>query len=258
MGMLEAALRKTREQGAKAFVPYVTGGAPGVDAALVRALADAGADAIEVGIPHSDPIMDGGVVQEASRLALEAGTHPRDVLATIEEAAVGVPIAVMTYTNIVFHPGIASFLDDAARAGVTGLIVPDLPVDESSELAEAAAERGIDVVLLAAPGTDPARYAAIGAAARGFVYCVATYGVTGVREELAETARQVVEGVRPHTDVPLLVGVGIGTPEQAREACRFADGIIVGSAMMAPTLEGDVAGTIALAKAIRAALPGPA
>lgn len=257
MGELEAALRAVRNDGGRAFVPYVTGGYPGVDAKLLRALADAGADAIEVGIPHSDPIMDGGVVQEASRVALERGTHPSDVLATIAEADIDVPVAVMTYANIVTRPGIERFCAELAEAGVRGVIVPDLPVDESGDLAAAAGAHGVDMVLLAAPGTAPERYTAIGAAAHGFVYCVATYGVTGARDSLAETAREVVDALRPHTDLPLLVGVGLATPALAAEACAFADGAIVGSAMMAPLLEGDRDAAIALAGAFRDAVHAP-
>jgi tryptophan synthase alpha chain len=255
MAGLESALRKVRDGGGKAFVPYVTGGYPGVDAALLRSLVDAGADAIEVGVPHSDPIIDGGVVQQASAAALAAGTHPSDVLRTIAEADVDVPIAVMTYANIVARPGIERFCDDALAAGVSGLIVPDLPVDEADELDRVTAERGIDAVLLAAPGTSSERYAAIGAAAHGFVYCMTTYGVTGVRDTLADTARQVVDAMRPHTDLPLLVGVGIATPELAVQACAFADGFIVGSALMARMLDGDRDGLLELAASFRQAVP---
>jgi tryptophan synthase alpha chain len=255
MAALEAALRKVRDGGGKAFVPYVTGGYPGVDADLLRALAAAGADAIEVGVPHSDPIIDGGVVQEASAAALAAGTHPSDVLATIAEADIDVPVAVMTYANIVTRPGLERFCDDARAAGVDGLIVPDLPVDEAADLDRIAAERGIDAVLLAAPGTAPERYAAIGRAAHGFVYCMATYGVTGAREILSETARQVVEAMRPNTDLPLLVGVGIATQELATQACDFADGVIVGSSLMSRLLAGDRPGFDALARSFRSAVP---
>ncbi len=256
MGALETRLRGIRDRGDKIFAPYVTGGFPGVDAALLRALAAAGADAIEVGIPHSDPIMDGGVVQEASRVALEGGTHPRDVLATIAEAALDVPVAVMTYANIVTRPGLETFCDEAAAAGVAGLIVPDLPVDEAAELEALAAARAIDVVLLAAPGTASERYAAIGAASHGFVYCVATYGVTGARESLATTAQEVVAAMRPTTDLPLLVGVGIATPAHAAAACAFADGAVVGSALMARLLEDDRAGFLELAAAFSSAVGG--
>ena len=257
MGELETALRAVRHDGGRAFVPYVTGGYPGVDADLLRALADAGADAIEVGIPHSDPIMDGPVVQQASSVALEHGTHPSDVLAMIAEADVGVPVAVMTYANIVRHPDVETFCKELAEAGVRGAIVPDLPVDESGELARVSAAHGIDMVLLAAPGTPSDRYVAIGRAAHGFVYCVATYGVTGARSELSTTAREVVDAMRPHTDVPLLVGVGLATPELAGEACAFADGAIVGTAMMAPLLKGDRDGVVALAAAFREAVRAP-
>jgi tryptophan synthase alpha chain len=255
MGELETTLRKVRDGGGKAFVPYVTGGYPGVDASLLRTLAAVGADAIEVGVPHSDPIMDGGVIQEASRIALEAGTHPADVLAMIAEADADAPVAVMTYANIVSRPGLSTFCDELSEAGVSGLIVPDLPVDEAAELDGLTVERDIDTVLLAAPGTSAQRYGAIGASSHGFVYCVATYGVTGARDELAATARQVVEAMRPHSDLPLLVGVGIATPEQAADACGFADGVIVGSALMGALLDDGRDGLEALARAFRAAVP---
>jgi len=254
MGPLETHLRTARGDGGKLFVPYVTGGFPGVDAELLRALERAGADAIEVGIPHSDPIMDGGVIQDASRVSLERGTHPADVIATVKEAGCSVPVAVMTYVNPVLRIGIEPFLASLASAGISGVIVPDLPVDEAEAFEALAAERGVDVVLLAAPGGDPARTARIAEASHGFVYCVATYGVTGARDALADTAREVVASLRPHTDLPLLVGVGIATPDQAREACSFADGVIVGSALMARLIDGDREGALALAASFRGAI----
>jgi tryptophan synthase alpha chain len=252
---LEARLRERLGSGGRAFVPYVTGGLPGVDADLLRRLADAGADAIEVGIPFSDPVMDGGVIQEASARALAAGATPRGVLDEIRGADLDLPVAVMTYVNPIHRLGIAAFAQEALGAGVSGLIVPDLPVDESRELEETAASAGVDLVLLAAPGSRPERLAEIGRRSRGFVYCVATYGVTGAREALGATARDVVESVRPHTDLPLLVGVGIGTPEQAAEACAFADGVVVGSALMAPILDGDLDRALSLASSFRRAIP---
>jgi tryptophan synthase alpha chain len=233
----------------------VTGGLPGVDAGLLQALRDAGADAIEVGIPFSDPVMDGGVIQEASRRALEAGTRPTDVLDTIREAELAIPVAVMTYVNPVIRRGLPTFLDEARSAGVTGVIVPDVPVDEAAELEAEAAARGIDAVLLAAPGSTSARLGAIATQAHGFVYCVATYGVTGARASLSGTARGVVEALRPLTDLPLLVGVGIATPEQAAEACIFADGVIVGSALMARLVVGHREGALDLMASFRDAVP---
>jgi tryptophan synthase alpha chain len=251
---LEATLRSRRAGGGHAFVPYVTGGLAGVDATLLRGLEAAGADAVEVGIPFSDPVMDGGVVQEASRLALEAGTRPAHVLATIHEAALSVPVAVMTYYNPIFRQGEESFLAAAAEAGVAGIIVPDLPVDEAEPWVTASIEAGVAPVFLAAPGSATERLRAIADHARGFVYCVATYGVTGEREGLAGTAEELVAALRPLTDLPLLVGVGIGTPEQAIQVCRFADGVIVGSALVRRLLAGDRDGTLALAAAFRQAL----
>jgi tryptophan synthase alpha chain len=252
---LEGALRARRDGGGRGFVPYVTGGLPGVDAGLLRALRDAGADAIEVGIPFSDPVMDGGVIQQASAAALAAGAHPSGILATIAEASLDIPVAVMTYVNPVYRRGLDAFLTEAHEAGVTAAIVPDLPVDEAGEWIERATAHGLETVFLAAPGTSPQRLEAIAAASRGFVYCVATYGVTGARSELAATARQLVDALRPLTDTPLLLGVGIATPDQAAAACGFADGVIVGSALVAHLVGGDLEGTLALARAFRERIP---
>jgi tryptophan synthase alpha chain len=254
VGKLEECLRFRRDAGRKLLVPYVTGGLGSGWLDVVRAIADAGADAIEVGIPFSDPVMDGGVIQEASRLALEAGATPGGVLGTIKEAGLGVPVAVMTYVNPVYRRGLDAFLEDAVAAGVSGAIVPDLPVDEAAEWLAAAERAGVDAVMLAAPGSSAARLRSIASASHGFVYCVAAYGVTGVRDELASTARDLVAGVRPLTDVPLLVGVGIGTPEQAEAACAFADGVIVGSALVRHLVEGDRESAVSAAKAFRAAI----
>lgn len=255
MPELEAALRARLDGGGRAFVPYVTGGLEGVDADLLRGLADAGADAIEIGIPFSDPVMDGGVIQEASRRALDAGTRPPDVLGMVKEAGVEVPVAVMTYFNPVLRHGVETFLREAAEAGVAGMIVPDLPVDEADDVARACRERGVAPVLLAAPGSSSERLRSIAGLAGGFVYCVATYGVTGEREALAGTAEDLVGALRPLTDLPLLVGVGIGTPAQAGAAGVFADGVVVGSALMACLVEGDRAGMLGSAEGFRSALP---
>jgi tryptophan synthase alpha chain len=254
VGRLEDVLLARRDAGGRAFVPYVTGGYPGIDAGLLRRLAATGPDAIEVGIPFSDPVMDGGVIQDASAEALRSGARPSDVLAEIGEAALDVPVAVMTYANPVYRRGIEAFLDEAAAAGVAGVIVPDLPVDESLGLERAAAPRGVDAVLLAAPGTSEQRLGEIGRRSRGFVYCVATYGVTGARERLEDTARELVEALRPRTELPLLVGVGIGSPAQAAQACAFADGVVVGSALMRHLVSGDAAGALALARSFRGAI----
>jgi tryptophan synthase alpha chain len=252
---LEKALRERRDAGGRVFIPYVTGGFPGVDASLLRALQEAGADAVEVGIPFSDPVMDGGVIQEASRLALEAGARPGLILETIAAASLDVPVAVMTYVNPVYRHGFEAFLDEAEGAGVAGVIVPDLPVDEATEWTTACAAHGVASVQLAAPGTASDRLAWIARVSTGFLYCVATYGVTGIRSELAETARELVERLRPLTGLPLVLGVGVGSPQQAAEAGTFADGAVVGTALMARLVEGDRDGMLALAADFRAALP---
>ncbi len=255
MADLEPALRSRLDAGGRAFVPYVTGGLAGVDAELLRGLEEAGADAIEVGIPFSDPVMDGPVIQEASRHALVDGATPSSVLGSIKEAGLKVPVAVMTYANPVWHLGHGAFLDACVDAGVTGVIVPDLPVDEGRDWTAACRRVSVGSVFLAAPGTSDDRLRAIGDASRGFVYCVATYGVTGARDRLAETAAELVGRLRPLASRPLLVGVGIAEPSHAVEACAFADGVVVGSALVRPLLDGDTAAALGLARAFRAATP---
>jgi tryptophan synthase alpha chain len=250
---LARALRSRKDQGGGAFVPYMTGGLAGVDAELLRGLEDAGADAIEVGIPFSDPVMDGPVIQEASRRALEDGATPSSVLGIVKEAGLGVPVAVMTYANPVWHAGHASFLGACVDAGV---IMPDLPVDEAADWLTACGEASVSPVFLAAPDTPDTRLRAIADASRGFVYCVATYGVTGARDRLSETATNLVRRLRPATDLPLLLGVGISEPGQAAQACAVADGVVVGSALVQPLLEGDRPGMLGLAEAFAIAAHG--
>jgi tryptophan synthase alpha chain len=161
----------------------------------------------------------------------------------------------MTYANPVWRAGHGAFLAACVDAGVTGVIVPDLPVDEAHEWTAACGRASVDPIFLAAPGTSDDRLRAIGDASRGFVYCVATYGVTGARDRLAETAAELVGRLRPITPRPLLVGVGIAEPSHAAEACAFADGVVVGSTLVRPLLDGDTATALELARAFRAATP---
>ncbi len=260
MPELEPALRRRLERGGRVFVPYAMGGHPAVTPAFLRGLEEAGADAVEVGVPFSDPVMDGPVIQEASRVALADGASLGSVLDLVSRAGLGVPVAVMTYLNPVLAMGTAGFLRRASASGVNAVIVPDLPVDEAGDWCGEAAEHRIETVFLAAPGTSAERLGVVARNARGFVYCVSTYGVTGERGELAGTAEELVTALRPVTGCPLVVGVGIGTPEHATEACRFADGVVVGTALVRPLLDGDVDGALALAERFRAAVPagGPA
>ena len=254
-GALAERLLRARSAGTKAFVPYVTAGLAGVDASLLRALEEAGADALEVGIPFSDPVMDGPVIQEASRRALRGGSMVHRAFDLVAAAGLGIPVAVMTYLNPVLACGEGRFVSDAVAAGVSGVIVPDLPVDEAEGWIGHCRAAGVAPVFLAAPNTSIERLGLVARASEGFIYCVSSFGVTGARDGLAELARGVVERLRPLTETSLLVGVGISTPAQAAEACRFADGVVVGSALVKPLLEGDRDGVLRLAAEFRGAVP---
>ena len=251
---LEAALRIRIDSGGKAFVPYVTAGLDGVDAELLRDIEAAGADALEVGVPFSDPVMDGGVIQEASRRALERGFQVNDALTLVREAGLSIPVMLMTYLNPILAHGQGEFITDSSAAGVAGFIVPDLPVDEGEFWSARCADAGLASVYLAAPGTGTSRLTQVADASTGFVYCVSTYGVTGQRASLSETSRELVEALRPLSERPLLVGVGISTPKQARQAASFSDGVIVGSALVRRLVDGDRQGAVDAARAFRGVL----
>jgi tryptophan synthase alpha chain len=236
---LEARLRQRRDAGTKLLVPYVTGGLGAGWLDVVRAVADAGADAIEIGIPFSDPVMDGTTIQEASQRALEIGATPTSILSDVRTVDVDVPLVVMTYYNPVHHAGHERFASSLAAAGIDGAIVPDLPVDELDGWADAADEAGVETVLLAAPTTPDDRLRVICDRSRGFVYGVSLMGVTGERARLAARALEMGHRCKAVTDKPVLLGVGISNAEQAVEAAGAADGVIVGSALMARVLRGD-------------------
>jgi tryptophan synthase alpha chain len=224
-----------RRAGHPLLVPYAVGGYPDLDSCkdILRTYREAGAGIIEIGVPFSDPLADGPVIQAASQVALRAGIRPGDVLDLAEEAAgSGVPVVLLTYLNTIlaYHP--ARFFADCGRKGVAGVVVPDVPVEEAADLQRAARERGVDVVLLAAPTSTEPRLARIAAAASGFIYCVSTTGVTGARAALRADLPEFVARVRRHTSLPLAVGFGVSTAEQAGAVARYADGIIIGSALV--------------------------
>ncbi len=255
-GPLEALLRTRRAEGRKLLVPYVTGGIPGWRQ-VVGAVADSGADAIEVGIPFSDPVMDGPTIQEASERALEAGANPSAIIDGLARIDAGAPLAVMTYYNLVFRAGEERFARWLADAGVAGAIVPDLPLEECDPWTSAADAAGVETVLLAAPTAADERLARICARSRGFVYGVGVLGVTGERDELAVTARETARRLKALTDLPVLVGVGISTPEQAADICQDADGVVVGSAIVRRFLEeGGPEGAGRFVAEIRARIDG--
>ena len=233
---LESHLRGCKEAGRKILVPYITGGYPGWQDAI-RACAANGADAVEIGIPFSDPVMDGPVIQQASQAALEAGTTPQSVLEEVPRLDVDIPLAVMTYFNVVHHDGAHRFAERLAAAGVTACILPDLPLEESGDWCEAADTAGVATVMLAAPTAPDDRLPRIVARSRGFVYSVGLLGVTGERESLAATATDLAGRLLPLTELPVLVGVGVSNAEQAATACRVADGVIQGASMVRRLIE---------------------
>ena len=235
---LEATLRERRDAGRKLLVPYVTGGLGKDWVEVLRAVAAAGADAIEIGIPFSDPIMDGKTIQEASQRALDLGATPLSVREAASALDVGIPLAVMTYYNLVAHAGHQRFARMLSDAGVDGAIVPDLPLDELNGWGDAAAQCRVETVLLASPTTTDDRLRAICERSQGFVYGVSLLGVTGERDALTESAGRMGARLKAVTDKPALLGVGISTPAQAAEAAAHADGVIVGSALVRRLLQG--------------------
>lgn len=217
-----------------ALMPYLMGGYPTVEGAarIARAYVDAGADLIEFGLPFSDPLADGPVIHGAAVAALDAGARVDDVLASVAEIAAEVPVLVMTYFNLIEAQGVKRFVGRAAAVGVSGLIVPDIPLEESDELLAACDAQGMALVPLVAPTTTDERMAAICARARGFVYTVSVTGTTGERIATAEGLAELVGRVRAHTDLPVAVGFGISGPEQAARVAAVADGAIVGTRLV--------------------------
>ena len=226
-----------------AFLPFLTAGlpTPAASADLFVAMADAGADAFEVGIPYSDPLMDGPVIMQASQAALAAGTSIRVAFEIIAEVAsrTGKPILAMTYANPVMQIGWDAFVHRLEDAGAAGIIVPDLPLEECGPLLAAASTSGLGVVQFVSPTSDNQRIDAVAAAKPAFIYGVADMGVTGERASNSAHAQALSDRVRERTRAPLVLGVGISTPEQARAVRDLADGVIVGSAMVRRVLEAE-------------------
>ncbi|MGC4107610.1 MAG: tryptophan synthase subunit alpha [Thermomicrobiales bacterium] len=224
-------------EGRTAIMPFATAGYPTLEISeqIILALVEAGADGIEIGIPFSDPIADGTAVQRTSQVALEQGTRLKDVLELVRrlrEQGVTVPLMLMGYLNPPLKYGIERYIADATAAGVDGFIVPDLPVEESDAFHAACVANGRSLIYMVAPTSTEARLEATAKRASGFIYCVAVTGVTGARESLAATLGDYLDGIRAHTDVPLVVGFGISKPEHITEVGKHANGAIVASALI--------------------------
>ncbi|HET6651527.1 MAG TPA: tryptophan synthase subunit alpha [Nocardioides sp.] len=245
-----------RAEGRAALVGYLPAGFPDVDGGVeaMRVMVEHGCDAIEVGLPYSDPVMDGPTIQAAAQRALEGGVRTRDVLRTVEAVAdTGAPVLVMTYWNPVERYGVDRFAADLAAAGGAGLITPDLVPDEAHAWVAAADKHDLDKVFLVAPSSTDERLALTAAACRGFVYATAVMGVTGARERTSDLAGPLVTRTKAFTDLPVAVGLGVSDGDQAAEVARHADGVIVGSAFVRVLLDAPdrEAGLTALADLTR-------
>lgn len=249
-------LAQAADEGRPALVAYLPAGFPSVEgsARAVEVLARAGVDIIEVGLPYTDPLMDGPVIQTAATRALQAGVRVADVFTVVRRAVdAGAAAVVMTYWNPVLRKGVDAFAEALAEAGGSGLITPDLVPDEAQDWMEASRKHGLDRIFLVAPSSTTERLASTTAASSGFVYAASLMGVTGARSSVGEAAQTLVERARTVTDQPICVGLGVSTREQVAEIGRYADGVIVGSALVrclvdAPDPDTGLARLEALAK----------
>lgn len=233
---ISQAFARRKEAGGKALVPYIMAGDPdlGSTEKIVRALSGIGADVIELGMPFSDPLADGPVIQRAAQRAIRQGVTLKKLIAMVEELRLDVitPIAVMTYYNLFLHYGLERFAEDAARAGVDGVIVPDLPPEEAVEFRDALDAKGLAMIHLAAPTSTDGRLRKIAESTRGFLYYVSRTGVTGAQADISGDLAENLRRIRAATDKPVAVGFGVSTPEQAREIATHADGVVMGSVIV--------------------------
>jgi tryptophan synthase alpha chain len=254
--LLGRVLATAKDEGRAALVGYLPAGFPTVDGGIAActALLEGGCDIVEVGLPHSDPVLDGPVIQTADDIALRGGVRIADVLRTVREthAATGAPVLCMTYWNPVDRYGAERFAAGLAEAGGAGCILPDLPVEESEAWRKAAEQHGLATVFVVAPSSRDERLARITAAGSGFVYAASLMGVTGTRESVGREAEELVRRTRATTELPVCVGLGVSNAQQAAEVAAFADGVIVGSAFVKRLLdhEGDPEGGLAAVRGL--------
>ncbi|MFH1552147.1 MAG: tryptophan synthase subunit alpha [Candidatus Omnitrophota bacterium] len=236
MNRINETFKRLKAEGKKAFIPYVAAGDPDMATSrrIVSALADAGADIIELGIPFSDPLADGPTIQKAIQRSLEAGCTVKKVFNMVRQLrrSVQTPLVFMTYYNIVFNYGAARFIKDAQASGADGIIVPDLPMEESKELTDTADKEDFCVILLSAPTTPRGRFKKISGRSRGFIYYVSLTGVTGARKEFSARLKSDLKMLKKITTKPVCVGFGISGPAQAKDIASCCDGVIVGSAII--------------------------
>ncbi len=240
MPSTSAAFATARAEGRSALIGYLPAGFPSVEGSIraLRVMVEAGCDAIEIGLPYSDPVMDGPTIQAAAQQALDAGVRTHDVLRVVEAVAeTGVPTLVMTYWNPIERYGVERWAADLAEAGGAGMITPDITPDYGRGWIAAADERDLDKVFLVAPSSTDERVAMTAAASRGFVYAAAVMGVTGARDATSDLAGPLVRRVRASGDIPVAVGIGVSSGDQAAEVAAFADGVIVGSAFVRTLLD---------------------
>ncbi|MBM3791216.1 MAG: tryptophan synthase subunit alpha [Acidobacteria bacterium] len=234
---IEAKFHALRQRGRKAFIPFITAGDPDLDTTvrLVAELARCGSDIVELGIPFSDPIADGPVIQRSSERALRHGYGMADYLKAVERIRreTDVPILLFSYYNPIFQYGLEGLARDARSAGADGVLVTDMTPEESEEYRDCLERHGLDAVFLAAPTSDAERIRKIAGCSRGFVYLVSRTGVTGVQESVSESVVPTLRRIRAHTTLPVAVGFGVSRPEHVRAVWEFADGAVVGSALVA-------------------------
>jgi tryptophan synthase alpha chain len=255
MSPVEEIFLGCRAEGRAALVGYLPAGYPTVDGSveLLNALTEGGCDLLEIGVPYSDPVMDGPTIQAAAETALRAGTRLRDVMSVVERvSAAGGRAVIMTYFNPVLRYGVDAFARDLAAAGGLGVITPDLIPEEAEEWLAASDQHGLDRIFLVAPSSSEERIASTAAASRGFLYATSTMGVTGARDSVGTAAPTIVARCRPHTTLPIGVGLGVRSGDQAAEVAAFADGVIVGSAFVTAAERGGAAGVRELAAELAA------
>jgi tryptophan synthase alpha chain len=244
MSAIRQAFQKAKANNKAAFIPYVTGGYPDEKTCiqLIKALDEAGADIIEIGVPFSDPVADGPIIQEASKLALDGGVTPKGMLKMVASlyGSVSAPLVLMTYYNPILAMGLEDFATEAAKAGVAGVIVPDLPPEEAEPWIKVAQEKSLDTIFLVTPGTSQERQKAVVKVCSGFLYYVSMYGVTGGKLDLsADRLASIQQARKAAGDLPVAVGFGVSSPEQAAALADVADGVIVGSALVKRMVQAD-------------------